>query len=119
MRHLLEGVCHGRLDKMQDGDANGNARGIHYEKHPQLVKQVTGTRFGISPKAVAREVVNDRADKRYASCKNQAHVEEMGQQIHDPEIERRPDRAHDRKLQEARPFFISTQDHPSPSLLLK
>ena len=40
MCHPFECVCHGRFHKMQDGDADGDARGIDDKEHPQLMQEV-------------------------------------------------------------------------------
>ena len=74
---------------MKNRDANGDTRGIDSKEHAQLVQDMPRTRFGIGPKTIASEVVNDGTKKGNCARVHQPHGEEAGEKIHDSEIKNR------------------------------
>ena len=104
---------------MKDWDTNGDTGGIDGKEHAQLVQDVPRTRFGIGPKTVPSEVVDDGTEKGNCARIHQPHGEKAGEKIHDSEIENRANSSNGGKLQEAGAFFIVVEDHTSPNFFLK
>ena len=83
---------------MKDWDTNGDARGVDSKEHAQLMQDVPRTRFGIRPKTVPGEVVDDGTQKGNCARKDQPHGEKAGKKIHDSEIKNRANGSDSGKL---------------------
>ena len=83
---------------MKDWDANGDAGGIYSKEHTQLVQDMPRTRFGISPKTVASEVIDNGTKEGNCACIHQPHGEKAGEKIHDSEIKNRANSSNGGKL---------------------
>ena len=104
---------------MKDRDTNGDARGVDSKEHAQLVQYVPRTRFGIRPKTVPGEVVDDGTQEGNCARKDQPHGEKAGEKIHDSEIKDRANCSNGGELEKAVAFFIVVEDHTSPNFFLK
>ena len=73
---------------MKDWNTDHDPRGVHREKHSQLVQDVPRTRLGIRPNTVSGEVIDYSANERDCPGIDQPHGKEAGQKIHNSKIQR-------------------------------
>jgi hypothetical protein len=83
---------------MKDRDANDNADCIDSKEHAQLVEDVPRARFGVGPKTVSSEVVDDSTQEGNCACIYQPHRENACEKIHDSKVKNRTNSSHGSKL---------------------
>src|SRR5215207_1641774 len=98
IRHSLKNAFHGWFNIMKDRDANDNPGCIDRKEHAQLVQDMPRARFGIGPKTVACEIVNDRTQKGNSARVHQSHGEKACEKIHDSKVKNRANSSYRSKL---------------------
>ncbi len=83
---------------MKDRDADKNSDCIDSKEHAQLVEDVSRARFGVGPKTVASEVVDDSTQEGNCARVHQPHGEKACEKIHDSKVKNRTNSSHGSKL---------------------